>query len=188
MNKPNYNEIIKSARKARGMTQKELADTASISLRTVQRIEKGNEEISGYSLKQISQVLEIPLEKIVMQNVNQISIDENQDGSIKALYLSSLLLFVNPFLGLIVPLIIGYNKHNKNDLYKRHLMTIVKINIIGLIILSLFIISVITDITTKIAPEFFNSSKSIYVMFTPFVYYIFMLAFIGYNYFKLSKQ
>src|SRR5690606_33196662 len=111
MNKPNYNEIIKSARKARGMTQKELADTASISLRTVQRIEKGNEEISGYSLKQISQVLEIPLEKIVMQNVNQISIDENQDGSIKALYLSSLLLFVNPFLGLIVPLIIGYNKH-----------------------------------------------------------------------------
>ena len=86
MNKPNYNETIKTALKAKGLTQEELADEAGVSLRTVQRIKKGTEEISGFSLRQISKVLEIPLEPIILQNVNQISIDENQIGSIKALY------------------------------------------------------------------------------------------------------
>jgi transcriptional regulator with XRE-family HTH domain len=53
MNKPNYYEIIKTARKAKGLTQQELANEAGVSLRTVQRIEKGTEEISGFSLRQI---------------------------------------------------------------------------------------------------------------------------------------
>lgn len=96
-----------------------------------------------------------------MQNVNQISIDENQNGSIKALYLSSLLLFVNPLLGLIVPLISGYYKQNKNDLYKINLKKIVKINLIGLLFLSLTIIVLFTGIITIIAPEFSNSRDSV---------------------------
>lgn len=41
MTKPTINEIVKSARKAKGLTQQELADEAGISLRTVLRIEKG---------------------------------------------------------------------------------------------------------------------------------------------------
>lgn len=161
MNNPNYNEIIKTARKAKGFTQQELAGKAGVSLRTMQRIEKGTEEISGFSLRQICIVLDIPLEEIIMQNVNQISIDENQNGIIKALYLSSLLLFVNPLLGLIVPLISGYYKQNKNDLYKINLKKIVKINLIGLLFLSLTIIVLFTGIITIIAPEFSNSRDSV---------------------------
>jgi transcriptional regulator with XRE-family HTH domain len=187
MNKPNYNEIIKTARKTKGLTQQELADEAGVSLRTIQRIEKGTEEISGFSLRQISKVLDIPLEEIIMQNVNQISIDENQNGSIKALYLSSLLLFINPLLGLIVPLIIGYYKQNKNDLYKINLKKIVKINIIGISILAVLIISLITGIITIIAPEFSNSRDSVLIFLTPVLYYLFMVLFIGYNFFKLNK-
>ena len=61
MNKPNYNEIIKTARKTKGLTQQEHAGKAGVSLRTVQRIEKGTEEISGFSLRQICIVLDIPL-------------------------------------------------------------------------------------------------------------------------------
>ena len=178
MNKPNYNEIIKTARKTKGLTQQELADEAGVSLRTIQRIEKGTEEISGFSLRQISKVLDIPLEEIIMQNVNQISIDENQNGSIKALYLSSLLLFINPLLGLIVPLIIGYYKQNKNDLYKINLKKIVKINIIGISILAVLIISLITGIITIIAPEFSNSRDSVLIFLTPVLYYLFMVLFI----------
>jgi transcriptional regulator with XRE-family HTH domain len=82
MTKPTINEIVKSARKAKGLTQQELADEAGISLRTVLRIEKGTEEISGFSLKQISIVLDIPLEEIIMHYVNQISIDDSQTGSV----------------------------------------------------------------------------------------------------------
>lgn len=71
MEKTNYNELIKNTRKANGLTQQELANEAGLSLRTVQRIEKGTEEISGFSLRQISNVLDIPLEQLIMQNVDK---------------------------------------------------------------------------------------------------------------------
>ncbi|QRQ61453.1 helix-turn-helix domain-containing protein [Sphingobacterium multivorum] len=64
MESQSANQLIKLARKRKGLTQQELADQAGVSLRTVQRIEKGTEEISGFSLKQISQILEIPLEQL----------------------------------------------------------------------------------------------------------------------------
>ncbi|WP_336830152.1 helix-turn-helix transcriptional regulator [Sphingobacterium multivorum] len=78
MESQSANQLIKRSRKRKGLTQQELADQAGVSLRIVQRIEKGTEEISGFSLKQISQILEIPLEQLIMPNVNQISIDNNQ--------------------------------------------------------------------------------------------------------------
>lgn len=49
---------IKSARSAKGMTQKELADSTGLSERTIQRIENHEVEPSGYSLNKISDVLE----------------------------------------------------------------------------------------------------------------------------------
>ncbi|WP_293953025.1 MULTISPECIES: helix-turn-helix domain-containing protein [unclassified Sphingobacterium] len=70
MESQSANQFIKLSRKRKGLTQQELADRAGVSLRTVQRIEKGTEEISGFSLKQISQILEIPLEQLIMPNVN----------------------------------------------------------------------------------------------------------------------
>lgn len=135
MNKPNYNEVVKSARKAKGLTQQELADQAKVSLRTVQRVEKGTEEISGFSLRQICNVLDIPIETLIMQNVNEISIDANQIGSIRSLYQSTLYFILFPILGyliqiffiiflplgFIVPLIIGISKPNKTTLYKENL-------------------------------------------------------------------
>ncbi|OOG16513.1 hypothetical protein BWD42_19940 [Sphingobacterium sp. CZ-UAM] len=121
MESQTVNQLIKQSRKRRGLTQQDLANQAGLSLRTVQRIEKGTEEISGFSLRQISQVLEIPLEQLIMPNVNQISIDNNQSGSIKALYLASLTFLVNPLLGLLVPAIMGYTKQNKDAQYSKHL-------------------------------------------------------------------
>lgn len=49
---------IKSARSAKGMTQKELAGLTGLSERTIQRIENHEVEPSGYSLNKISDVLE----------------------------------------------------------------------------------------------------------------------------------
>ena len=121
MNKPNYNEIIKTARKAQGLTQQELADEAGVSLRTVQRIERETEEISGFSLRQICNVLDIPLEKIIMQNVDKVSIDNNQTVSIRNLYLSSLTFIIFPLLGFIVPAAVGLSKTNRSPNYNKHL-------------------------------------------------------------------
>lgn len=141
MNTPNYNDIIKTTRKAKGLTQQQLADETGLSLRTIQRIEKGTEEISGYSLNQISKVLDIPLEQIIMQNVDNLSIDTNQIGSIRNLYLSSLSFVINPLFGFLVPFIIGYSKQDKSKIFEQHLKKIIKYHGFYLIlIIILFII------------------------------------------------
>ena len=45
-----------------------------------------------------------------------------------------------------------------------------------------------TGLLTKIAPEFSHKRESVFIFLTPVLYYIGMLFFIGYNYFKLNKK
>jgi transcriptional regulator with XRE-family HTH domain len=177
MERQNIQEQIKFMRKQRGLTQQDLAEVAGVSLRTIQRVEKGTEEISGFSLKQISQVLEIPLEQLIMPNVNQISIDKDQTGSIKGLYLSSLLLFVNPLLGLLVPAIIGSTKQNKSDFYKKELRKMITAHALALFFLSISI------------PAFLDKILNAYVLFTiPLIYYVFIILFTAINYLNIDKK
>ncbi|CAM3836338.1 helix-turn-helix domain-containing protein [Sphingobacterium prati] len=188
MESQTVNQLIKQSRKRKGLTQQDLANQAGLSLRTVQRIEKGTEEISGFSLRQISQILEIPLEQLIMPNVNQISIDKNQSGSIKALYLASLTFLVNPLLGLLVPAIMGYTKQNKDAQYSRHLKKIIIIHATGLLFLGAFI-------GYLLAADFFHFRlpsplhyifKSWLFLLIPMCYYAAIIIFTIVNYFRIK--
>ncbi|MGM0634560.1 MAG: helix-turn-helix domain-containing protein [Bacteroidota bacterium] len=57
---------IKENRKIKGLTQEELAEKATINLRTIQRIENAESEPRGKTLKLISDVLEIDLNELVL--------------------------------------------------------------------------------------------------------------------------
>jgi len=56
--------VIREVRKQKGLTQLELSDRTNISVRTIQRIEKDAVEPSLYSLKLISEILEVDFLKI----------------------------------------------------------------------------------------------------------------------------
>ena len=56
---------IAEIRKTKGLTQEEVAEMAKINLRTLQRIEKGDTEPRGNSLKGICSGLGINMEEIV---------------------------------------------------------------------------------------------------------------------------
>ncbi|GAB2531032.1 helix-turn-helix domain-containing protein [Spirosoma aerophilum] len=58
-------ENIESLRKSKGNTQEALADQSSINLRTLQRIEAGQTEPRGNTLRLIAQALETPLEELL---------------------------------------------------------------------------------------------------------------------------
>ena len=60
--------VIREIRKLKGLTQVELSDETNISVRTIQRIEKDAVEPSLYSLKRISEILEVDLLKIKNKN------------------------------------------------------------------------------------------------------------------------
>lgn len=188
MESQTVNQLIKQSRKRKGLTQQDLANQAGLSLRTVQRIEKGTEEISGFSLRQISQILEIPLEQLIMPNVNQISIDKNQSGSIKALYLASLTFLVNPLLGLLVPAIMGYTKQNKDAQYSKHLKKIIIIHATGLLFLGAFIsYLVVADFFHIRLPSSLNYIfTGWFFLLIPMCYYAVIIIFTTVNYFRIK--
>ncbi len=54
-------QIIKEARKARGMTQMKLSELIGVSYQQVQKYEKGSDNISVERLKQIAKAVNVPV-------------------------------------------------------------------------------------------------------------------------------
>ncbi|HEY5591275.1 MAG TPA: helix-turn-helix transcriptional regulator [Paludibacter sp.] len=66
---------IKELRLKRGMSQDQLADVSGLSLRTIQRVESGQNIPRGYTLSRLASVLQVTTEEIVeLQNL------ENDNG------------------------------------------------------------------------------------------------------------
>jgi len=98
---------LKALRNQKGMSQEVLADESGLSLRTIQRIENGDTNPTGDSLKRLANAL----------NVNP---DELIDWAIKEdnrylvfLNLSTLTFLFFPLLGIIVPFMLWTSKKDK---------------------------------------------------------------------------
>lgn len=107
MNKNLLGQRIKELRKQKGMSQEFLSEESGLSLRTIQRIEKGETNPTGESLKRLSNAL----------NVNP---DELIDWSIKEdkryltfLNLSALTFLLFPLLGILIPFILWTSRKGK---------------------------------------------------------------------------
>lgn len=107
MNKNLLGLRLKELRKQKGMSQELLAEESGLSLRTIQRIENGETNPTGESLKRLSNAL----------NVNP---DELIDWSIKEdkryltfLNLSALTFLFFPLLGILIPFILWTSRKGK---------------------------------------------------------------------------
>lgn len=107
MNKNLLGLRIKELRKQKGMSQEFLSEESGLSLRTIQRIENGETNPTGESLKRLSNAL----------NVNP---DELIDWSIKEdkryltfLNLSALSFLFFPLLGILIPFILWTSRKGK---------------------------------------------------------------------------
>lgn len=107
MDKNQLANRIKELRNQRGMSQELLSEESGLSLRTIQRVENGESNPTGDSLKRLSHAL----------NVNP---DELIDWSIKedkryltVLNLSALTFLLFPLLGILVPFILWTSKKGK---------------------------------------------------------------------------
>ncbi|SHI35003.1 Uncharacterized conserved protein, Tic20 family [Tangfeifania diversioriginum] len=133
---------VKELRTRKGMSQEMLAENAGLSLRTIQRIENGETEPRGDSLKRLASALGITPDEIVDWA------PEENNGFLAALNISVLTFIVFPLLGLLVPLILWISKKDKikglNDVAKKIINFQITWNILffvgyGVIILSAFI-------------------------------------------------
>ncbi|MFA9187155.1 helix-turn-helix domain-containing protein [Flavobacterium sp. FBOR7N2.3] len=97
---------ISKIRKQKGMSQEELSDLSKINLRTLQRIEKDENEPRGNTLKQICEVLKINIEELL-------DYGKKEDNSyLIFLHLSIISNIIIPLGNIILPLILWLNKRD----------------------------------------------------------------------------
>tara|TARA_R110000796_G_scaffold183498_2_gene299987 strand:- start:51877 stop:52482 length:606 start_codon:yes stop_codon:yes gene_type:complete len=107
MKNKNLSKKVKELRKRKGFSQEELAENSGLSLRTIQRIENGETEPTGETLKRISNALNVSPEELIDWAVIEDS------GFLKAMNVSTITFILFPLLGILVPLIMWISKKDK---------------------------------------------------------------------------
>lgn len=103
---------LKAHRKAKNLTQEELSEHSGISVRTIQRLEKGLTPGSAHTIKTLAKALEVKSSDIV---ISQSEIQEPYDDlhKVKLMNFSILSVLMLPFGNLILPtLVYFFNKKN----------------------------------------------------------------------------
>ena len=108
MNNQNLAIKIKDLRNRKGFSQEQLAEESKLSLRTVQRIEKGESIPRGDTLIKLTQALGVTPDDLLEWT------DIEDKGYLTLLNLSALTgLLFNPLLGIIIPLVMWILKKDK---------------------------------------------------------------------------
>lgn len=105
-------------RKLKGLTQKELANRTNLTVRTIQRIEKGETEPHLQTIKLLAAALEVELEELIV-------LEDPKEESIQKKWL--LLMHATPFIGFVmplanifIPLFLWIHKREDSKIYDEH--------------------------------------------------------------------
>lgn len=98
---------IKELRGQKGMSQEILADESGLSLRTIQRIENGESNPTGDTLKRLSNALQVNPDELIDWTIKE------DIGYLIFLNLSALSFIFFPLLGILVPFIMWTSKKGK---------------------------------------------------------------------------
>lgn len=121
---------LKNIRESQNLTQEELSEKSGISVRTIQRIEAGQEP-KGYTLRVLAQTLEISEKELqntsseteisqsIVHQPNNEKTEEIDFSKVKLINLSSLPFVVLPVLNIVVPVILMYVLKMKYPIIKQ---------------------------------------------------------------------
>jgi len=98
---------IKDLRNRRGFSQEQLSEESKLSLRTIQRIEKGESIPRGDTLVKLTQALGVTPDDLLDWEISE------DRGYLQLMNWSSLSFIFNPILGIVIPLVMWILKREK---------------------------------------------------------------------------
>ncbi|WP_272149283.1 helix-turn-helix domain-containing protein [Tenacibaculum aiptasiae] len=107
MNKNQLAKRVKELRTQRGMSQEFLAEESGLSLRTIQRIENGQSNPTGESLKRLANALQITPSELIDWAI------KGDTKYLTFLNLSALTFLFFPLLGILLPFILWTAKKDQ---------------------------------------------------------------------------
>ncbi|MGQ7947188.1 DUF4870 domain-containing protein [Flavobacterium sp. WC2509] len=152
------NEIgkkIREVRKKKGLSQEELAESAKVNLRTIQRIENDESEPRGKTLNLICEVLGINAEDILDYG------KQTDKSYLTIFHLSVIAFLVIPVGNIIIPLILWMNKKDK----------IIGLKKIGANLLNF---QIVWSILTFVSITTFALFKIMHFGYYPILFYLFI--------------
>ncbi|TQO39692.1 putative Tic20 family protein [Arenibacter algicola] len=191
MNNQNLAIKIKNLRSRKGFSQEQLSEESKLSLRTVQRIEKGESIPRGDTLIKLTQALGVTPDDLLEWT------DIEDKGYLTLLNLSALTgLLFNPLLGIIIPLVMWILKKDKIKFVDNYGKKIISFQITWtLLIYSIFMLVTkgsyikfdfnLFDIVLSLI-NFRMDKEIIYVVLTG-ILYLYNLILIFKNYIRIKK-
>jgi transcriptional regulator with XRE-family HTH domain len=107
MNNKNLAIKIKDLRNRKGFSQEQLSEESKLSLRTIQRIEKGESIPRGDTLIKLTQALGVTPDDLLEWT------DIEDKGYLTLLNLSAISILIQPLLGIIIPVVMWILKREK---------------------------------------------------------------------------
>lgn len=98
---------VKKLRNQKGMSQEFLAEESGLSLRTIQRIEKGESNPTGESLKRLANALKVSPDELIDWSIKE------DKRYLTFLNLSALTFLFFPLLGILIPFILWTSRKGK---------------------------------------------------------------------------
>lgn len=178
---------IKGLRKRKGFSQEELSEDTGLSLRTIQRIENGETEPRGDSLRRLANSFDVSPEEIVDWTIQE------DTGFLKSLNLSALSFFVFPLLGILVPLIIWISKKDKIRDVNKVAKSILNFQITWTIFLFIGYFSVLwwvvyeMKVTGDVNVGLISAGLKTNLVFICLMY-LYNLVFVLFNTFRINKE
>lgn len=129
-------------RKRKGYTQEELSERTAVTVRTIQRIEKGDVNPHLQTIKLLAAALEVDVEDLLhLENPKEEAI---QKKWLLLLHGTPLLGFVLPFCNVLFPLFLWIHKREDNTLYDKHGARVVNFHITVLILYVFSFVALLT--------------------------------------------
>ncbi|MCH8080720.1 MAG: helix-turn-helix domain-containing protein [Proteobacteria bacterium] len=169
---------VKDLRKQKGMSQEILAEESGLSLRTVQRIENGESNPTGDTLKRLSNALQVNPDELV-----DWTIKEDKEYLI-FLNLSALSFIFFPLLGILVPFIMWTSKKDKIINVNKAGIDLINFEITWTIMLILIPFSLFLFTKSGLLE---NLTFSTFIIVSMMMYFL-NIVFIIFNTFRISNK
>lgn len=179
---------IKELRNRNGVSQEELSEKSGLSLRTIQRIENGETEPRGDSLKRLALAFNVTPDEIVDWTATK------DKGFLLSFNLSALSFIFFPILGIVVPLIIWISKKDKIQNLNKTASELLNFQITWTILffLGFFGLIIFGLSGERIIMHDANRARSLIQAFLPLFFIIFMngynLIFVIVNTLRINKE
>jgi len=169
---------LKTLRHQKGMSQEILAEASGLSLRTIQRIENGDTNPTGDSLKRLANGLNVNPDELIDWAIKE------DNSYLIYLNLSALTFLFFPLLGILVPFMLWTSKKDKIKNINALGRDLINFEITWIILLfsipfSLFLLSKIGVLDNFSLSSFFT---------TTVILYLINLLFVLFNTFRINNK